>query len=62
MKSTHGAGRSRIRSDAPRVHQLKNVPYKAGNVKVADIRKAVNAVVKERLAAEAARHAIDPSK
>jgi hypothetical protein len=51
MKSTYGRGTRRL-VDAPRVKQLRNVRYKSGSVKVADIRKAVNTVVKERLAAE----------
>ncbi len=59
MKSIKTTGRGRTMSDAPRIDQLRNVPYKSGSLKVAEIRKVVNAVVKERLAAEAAQHALE---
>lgn len=57
MKSTRATGRGRNLPDAPRIDRLKHLPYKAG--KVAEIRKVVNSVVKERLAAEAAQHAVE---
>ncbi len=53
MKSTTAA----IRNQAAAVDPSKKLPYGPGRVKPADIKKAVNAVVSERLAAERAAKA-----
>jgi hypothetical protein len=58
MKSTTAATRNHAASDAPRVDLLKKLPYRQGQLKLSDIKKAVNAVVNERLAAERAAKAI----
>jgi hypothetical protein len=57
MKSTTAANRNRAAADAPRVDLLKKLPYRHGQLKLSDIKKAVNAVVNERLAAERAAKA-----
>jgi hypothetical protein len=43
--------------DAPRVDLLKKLPYRKGQLKRSDIKKAVKAVVNARLAAERAAKA-----
>jgi hypothetical protein len=58
MKSTTAANRNRAASDAPRVDLLKKLPYRQGQLKLSDIKKAVNAVVNERVAAERAAKAV----
>jgi hypothetical protein len=60
MKST--TIRKRTASDTPRVNQIKKLPRRTGRLKVADIRKAVDAVVRERLAVEAAQHATEAAE
>jgi len=40
--------------DAPRVDLLKKLPYRRGQLKRSDIKKAVKAVINARLAAERA--------
>lgn len=57
MKSTTAASRNRAAADAPRIDRLKKLPYRQGRLKVSDIRKAVNAVINERLTAERAAKA-----
>jgi hypothetical protein len=57
MKPTTAANRNRATSDAPRVDLLKKLPYRQGQLKLSDIKKAVNAVVNERVAAERAAKA-----
>ena len=57
MKPTTAANRNRAASDAPRVDLLKKLPYRQGQLKLSDIKKAVNAVVNERVAAERAAKA-----
>jgi hypothetical protein len=57
MKSTTATTRSRAAADAPRIDLLKKLPYRQGQLKVSDIKKAVNAVINERLAAERAAKA-----
>jgi len=54
VKSTAAATRKQAVSDAPRVDLTKKLPYGPGRLKAADIKKAVSAVVNERLAAERA--------
>jgi hypothetical protein len=55
MKSTTAAIRND--PDAPRVDLLKKLPYRKGQLKRSDIKKAVRAVVNARLAAERAAKA-----
>lgn len=55
MKSTTTAVRND--PDAPRVDLLKKLPYRKGQLKRSDIKKAVKAVVNARLAAERAAKA-----
>jgi hypothetical protein len=50
MKSRTAADRNRPASDATRVHLTKDFRYGPGKVKLADIQKAVDAVIKERVA------------
>ena len=50
MKSRTADDRSRPASDATRVNLTKDFRYGPGKVKLADIKKAVDAVVKERVA------------
>jgi hypothetical protein len=57
MKSTTAATRNQAAADAPRIDLLKKLPYRRGKLKVSDIRKAVKAVIHERLAAERAAKA-----
>jgi hypothetical protein len=57
MKSTTATTRNRAAADAPRIDLLKKLPYRQGRLKVSDIKKAVNAVINERLAAERAAKA-----
>jgi len=57
MKSTTSAIRKRAAADAPRIDLLKKLPYRRGKLKLSDIRKAVKAVINERLAAERAAKA-----
>jgi hypothetical protein len=57
MKLTPATTRKHIGSDAPRVDLSKKLPYGPGRLKPADIKKAVSAVVNERLAAERAAKA-----
>ncbi len=58
MKSTTATSRNRNAADAPRIDLLKKLPYRQGQLKLSDIKKAVNAVVNERLAAERAAKAV----
>lgn len=58
MKSTTATCRNRNAADAPRIDLLKKLPYRQGQLKLSDIKKAVNAVVNERLAAERAAKAV----
>jgi hypothetical protein len=57
MKSTTAATRNRAAADAPRIDLLKKLPYRQGQLKLSDIKRAVNAVVNARLAAERAAKA-----
>ena len=57
MKSTIAANRNRADPDAPRLDLLKKRPYRKGQLKLSDIRRAVKAVINERLAAERAAKA-----
>jgi hypothetical protein len=57
MKSTTAATRKQAVSDAPRVDLLKKLPYRQGQLKLSDIKKAVSTIVNERLAAERAAKA-----
>jgi len=56
MKSTTNALGHCAASDGPRVDQIKKLPLRSGRLKLTDIRKAVDAVVRERLARVAALH------
>jgi hypothetical protein len=57
MKSTTAATRNRAAADAPRIDLLKKLPYRQGQLKLSDIKRAVNTVVNARLAAERAAKA-----
>ncbi len=53
MKSI-AATRKHAESDAPRIDLATRLPYGPGRLRLADIKKAVSAVVNKRLAAERA--------
>jgi hypothetical protein len=58
MKSTTTAAtRNRAAADAPRIDLLKKLPYRQGQLKLSDIKKAVSAAVNDRLAADRAAKA-----
>ena len=61
MKSVHRKRQNGL-ADAPRVEQLKNVRFRSGSVRIGVMRKAVNTVIKERLAAETAQHVAETTE
>ena len=50
MALSTGTARSAATDNFSRVDHIKKLPYKPTNVKLADIKKAVNTVIKQRRA------------
>jgi hypothetical protein len=48
MGSQAGTAQAAASADFSRVDQLKKLPYKSATLKLADIKRAVSAVIRER--------------
>ncbi len=48
MASPTAAARPAITTNLSRVDRIKKLPYRPANIKLADVKKAIDAVIRER--------------